>query len=386
MDCEQAVQSHKRGLCANELSAEDFRAIAPGVSWFYNWHFQPKEAPPKDVPVEFVPMVWSNDAARLEGLTAYLAGHKARAVLALNEPNLKGQAFITPEESAKSYVAIKVVADPYGIPVIGPHMALGSAAKDSITAEDPIDKKKVTYTFMVPFLKAFLFYADKTEVHATAFHSYGNIDEMRWAVGMMAKDFARPVWVTEYAQWSAPNAEASRKYLIQATDMMERNPSVEGYAWFKERVKDNSKISLFERTPGKLTPLGEAYVNLPVHDADVYYRLPGKLQAERYVQLDKMEIFPTSDSDGFCHMAMTGASGELIYNVQVDRAGVYSIGLRVGEGAGSVQIGAAPAVVVEKKGWQTVETALQLVAGAQQLHVKLQGKGVAVNWIEFKGK
>ncbi|MBE7159383.1 MAG: hypothetical protein INR62_13290, partial [Rhodospirillales bacterium] len=72
---------------------------------------------------------------------------------------------------------------------------------------------------------------------------------------------------------------------MQATQLLERSPNVAGYAWFKERVDKNPAISLFTKTQGELTPIGQAYVHMPVHDANVYYRLPGRLQAESYVTM-----------------------------------------------------------------------------------------------------
>jgi hypothetical protein len=47
--CEEKVPSKKRGICMNTLSASDFRALAPGVSWYYNWHFQSNDRPPAGV-------------------------------------------------------------------------------------------------------------------------------------------------------------------------------------------------------------------------------------------------------------------------------------------------------------------------------------------------
>ncbi len=41
--CEEPVQSVKRGICLNKFSAEDFKAVAPGVSWYYNWHYETKD-------------------------------------------------------------------------------------------------------------------------------------------------------------------------------------------------------------------------------------------------------------------------------------------------------------------------------------------------------
>ena len=391
--CDQPVQSTKRGVCANQLSEADFRALAPGVSWFYNWHYESKDLPPAGVPVEFVPMAWGDRPADVAGLQAYLARtpKKPRAVLAIIEPNLRDQAFISPQQTANLYKRIKEVADRYSVPTVGPHMALGSADKDSIKAMDPVQHKEITYTFMVPFLEAVFNYLGTTPVTATAFHSYGAYGELKWAVGMMHDKFQKPVWVTEYAQWNAGGPDNALKYTMQATDLLERSPNVAGYAWFKERVDKNPAISLFTRASGELTPIGQAYVHMPVHDANVYYRLPGRLQAESYVAMDKMEIQPTKDTDGFAFMGAEEPQGWLEYNVQVDAAGPYVLRFRVGGAAGKLEIlqGNTTAGQVQgggPGGWQTVETSLNLTAGPQKLRVRCENSNQAINWIEFARK
>ena len=228
VNCDQAVQSSKRGVCANALSEADFRALAPGVSWFYNWHFESKDLPPAGVSMEFLPMAWGDRPPDIAGLQSYLARvpKKPRVVLAINEPNLRGQAFIPPQQTANFYKQVKEVADRYGVPTVGPHMALGSGEGESIKAMDPLQNKPVTYTFMVPFLKAFLHYVEPTPVTAVSFHSYGALGELKWAVGTMHNEFNRPVWVTEYAQWKSGSPEEALKYAIQATDFLERSPEV----------------------------------------------------------------------------------------------------------------------------------------------------------------
>ncbi len=390
VNCDQTVQSTKRGVCANELSEADFRAMAPGVSWFYNWHFETKDLPPAGVSMEFIPMAWGDRPADVAGLQAYLSrvAKKPRAVLAINEPNLRGQAFIAPQQTAALYQKIKAVADRYNVLVVGPHMALGSGNNDSIKAMDPVQHKEVTYTFMVPFLEAFLSYMGSTPVPATAFHSYGAYGELKWAVGMMKEKFNRPVWVTEYAQWNAGGADNALKYVMQSTDLLERSPNVAGYAWFKERVDKNPSISLFTKNPGELTPIGQAYVNMPVHDADVYYRVPGRLQAECYVAMDKAEIQPTKDTDGFAFMGSESPGGWLEYNVQVDAAGPYVLRFRVGGAAGKLEILKGDTLAGQlqaggQSGWQTVETNVDLAVGAQRLRVRCENSNQAINWIEF---
>jgi len=385
VNCDQQVQSHKRGICANHLEEADFRALAPGVSWYYNWHYETKDKPPADAPMDYIPMAWGDRPEALTGLDNYLqsANPKPRVVLAINEPNLKDQAFIKPETTATLYGKIKDIADKYQLSVVGPNMSLGSPTDGSITAMDPIENKQVTYTFMVPFLKAFFFYLGKTDVPGLGLHTYGSIGEMKWAVGEMHKQFNCPVWVTEYAEWKASDPKAERDYLIQATDFLERTPYVQGYAWFKERA-DNGKISLLEKEPGKLTELGEAYVGLPVHDADLYYRIPGKLSAGRYVAMDKVDILSNSHNDLL--ISSNAVDGTVDYNIQVDAAGAYKLGLRA-FGTGKIDVLENDQVLgsadVSGSDVQTVDIPATLPAGPQTLRVRFGANGMILSTIEF---
>ena len=386
--CDAKVQSLKRGICENKMSAEDFRSFAPGVSWYYDWHFKTDDVPPSGVEMEFFPMAWGDRPADAQGLDDYLrsTNKKPRFVLGINEPNLKDQAFIPPEQTAKFYQKVKAITDRYHVPFVAPNMSLGSPGNGSIKAMDPIEHKEVTYTFMVPFLKAFFFYVGNTEVTATSFHSYGNIGELKWGVEMMHKEFNRPVWVTEYAEWNAGSPKDAREYLIQATDFLERTPYVQGYAWFKER-SNNRNISLLEKESGKLTALGEAYVGLPVHDADLYYRIPGKLPAGNYVTLNNMDIMVTS-KPGIL-VTSKGSDSSVEYNIQVDAAGTYSLGLRT-FGTGKIEIlekdQSLGSVQVNASEVQTIEAAVNLPAGGQTLRLKVTGSGQILSSIDFARK
>ncbi len=387
--CDQPVKSAKRGVCMNEMSGADFMALSPSVSWWYNWHYADTQNPPKAANMEFLPMAWGARPEDLAGLKTYLANHKPSHILTLNEPNLKGQAFITPQQTADFYKQVKAVADGYKIPVVGPHMALGSGTGDSITAMDPIEKKEVTYTFMVPFVKAFMNYAGEGEVGAVAAHSYGNFGELNWMTGMLHDTFQRPVWVTEFANWNASSPEDERDYLIQSVDLFERSPFVQGYAWFKERVNDNPKISLLDKESGKLTMLGDAYVHMPVHDPNVFYRLPGRLQAESFLTMEKPNIGLTKDGDGFLDIAPEGNS-TIDYNIAVERAGQFSLGFRCKTAQGTkfdVLSGdkVLASATAQTDGWQTATTSVTLPKGTQTIGVR-PSAFAHLNWMEFDKK
>ena len=259
-------RSPKRGICMNEMSPADFAALAPGVSWYYNWDCRPHEDG-RTAGLQFIPMVWGRHPLALRRLDQYLASAtlKPPVVFALNEPNLKGQAYLTPWHTADQYRKMRVITDEFGIPLVGPHMALGSAENASISAFDPVENRTITYTFMVPFLKATLHYLDQWGITppGVSIHSYGGLGELKWAVELIHSTFGCPVWVTEYAQWECNNLDQARDYLLEATDYLGNSQLVAGYAWFKDRVPNKPCISLLADAPGKLSPLGEAYITPP---------------------------------------------------------------------------------------------------------------------------
>lgn len=380
------VRSAKRGVCLNRVAEADFRVMAPGVSWFYNWYHACDFLPPAELEMEFLPMVWGNGAERLAGLESWLAaGHKPRVILAINEPNLRGQAFITPAECAELFQRTVAIADRFDIPVVGPHIALGSAPNESITAHDPLEKKSVTYTWFMPYLKAWAHHL-AGPVPALGVHSYGNIHELRWSVEATWKAFGKPIWVTEFAQWDAPSDAAELDYLIQAVDYLERSPHVAGYAWFKER-SNHARISLLAKEAGELTPLGEAYVSMPTIDPNLRYQVPGRIQAEVATVLSHFDVRSTTDADGIAELRATNANATATIRLHAERAARWRLGVRTSSSESAVIT-----VTVNGKrlgdlrsngsGWSTATTELALPKGAVDL-LLTTAKGVTINWVEI---
>jgi fibronectin type 3 domain-containing protein len=387
VNCDAPVQSRKRGIGVNSMSDADFRALAPGVSWYYNWGATPP-AKPADVVMDFLPMAWNGASGFQTALTSYLAaGNRPWRVLALNEPNFTTQANMTPSNSAVTFKQVKALCDPYNIPVIGPHMAIGTPANESITAYDPIQGANVTYIYQEPFLNAFLYYCGSTPPAGMATHSYGGYGEITWILSTMHTDYpTQKVWLTEFCPWGATSDAAVLATLIPAVDYCERTSWVEGYAWFMSRISGDPYNSLLGSS-GALTTAGLAYIQMPVHDTNLYYRIPGRLQAERYVALSQMDIAPTADVDGLADMKSTAAGGSVDYNIQVDSAGAYPLNFRVAGATGQLRVykggtllGSANAV---QSGWSTVSTTVALAAGTQTLHVVLGSNAQQLNWMEF---
>ena len=389
VNCDAQVQSRKRGIAVNSMSAADFEAVAPGVSWYYNWGATPLTLP-GDVTMDFIPMAWNGSSDSQTSISSYLvAGNRPWRVFALNEPNLKGQAFMTPSNSAITFKQVKAICDPYNIPVIAPHMAAGSATADSITAYDPIQGAVVTYTTQEPFINAFLYYCGATPPVGMATHMYDvNSGAVTGITGQMHTDYpTQKIWLTEFCPWGASSDAQVLAYMVPAVDYCERTSWIEGYSWFMSRF-DNPYNSLLTSSSGVLTAAGQAYVQMPVHQTNIYYRIPGRLQAERYVTMNQMNIAPTTDTNGLADMISAAAGGSVDYNIQVDSAGSYPLNFRVSGAIGLISVykggtllGTANAT---QTSWATVSTTITLAAGTQTLHVVLAANAQQLNWMEFQ--
>ena len=387
VSCDEVIQSQKRGVCEKHLDANDFQALSPGVSWYYNWHYKPDQVADSSLKMTFVPMAWGDKADAIAGLDNYLSSVSSNPppfVLAINEPNLKGQAFINPEKTADLYERVKQITDNYHLTLVGPNMALGSGGGESIKAIDPIENKEITYTFMIPFMKAFLNYAKLPSLDGAGIHTYGNIGEMQWAVGLLHKECNCPIWVTEFACWNSANADEEKTYMMQATDFLERTDYVKGYAWFMDRLDgNNGKLSLLEKESGKLTPLGDAYVNMPVHDPSIYYKIPGNLAAGKYASMDKADISISSDGKLLINSKIAGSTVK--YNIYVDYPGQYSLEFAY-SGSGKVALSEAgmPLGSVNGNGSGIASATIQLGRGCHSIVAQFDSGSILLSSINFK--
>ena len=394
VNCNAPVQSRKRGIAVNSnMSAADFQALAPGVSWFYDWGIN-NWTVPSGVAMSYIPMVWSNYSGYQSTISNYLAaGNRPWRVFAINEPNLTTQAGMTPSNTAIAFQQVKAICDPYNIPVICPHMATGTATNQSITAYDPIQGSTVTYTTQEPFLDAFLYYCGSTRPTGMATHSYAGYGDLTYWTGLMNSDFpTQTVWVTEFnpSGISGGISELAQVLanLIPSVDYCERTPWIEGYSWFMSRITGDTNDSLLTSTSGVLTAAGQAYVQMPVHETNLFYRIPGQLQAARYVTMNQMSIAPTTDTNGLADMITAAAGASLNYNIQVDTAGSYPLNFRVGGVIGQISVYEGGTLLgvanVTQATWSTVSTTVTLPAGTQTLKVVLSANGQHFNWMQFQ--
>ncbi|UYZ63108.1 glycosyl hydrolase [Hymenobacter weizhouensis] len=257
------TKSPKRGLAYGYHSAADMQALAPGLSWWYNWYSRPDAGAASvyaGLGIDFVPMQWGRG---LDGgpLTAdRLAANVpagARYLLGFNEPNFRSQANLTPTQAAALWPVLEEVARRKNLRLVSPAVNY---------CGDCVTENGTTYYSPVQYLDAFFAACPSCRVDYIAVHTY--VCEERWLrdkIGELKK-YGKPIWLTEFACGDRPAGEITsavqQKYMLDAVNYLEKEPAVFRYAWFSGRNNEIPNINLLGGS-GQLTALGQQYVRLP---------------------------------------------------------------------------------------------------------------------------
>lgn len=258
------TKSPKRGLGYGFTSAADLRALAPGLSWWYNW------APAPDAGVasvyaglgtEFAPLQWNKD---LDGgpVTADKLAAKipagAKYLLGFNEPNFKRQANLTPKQAAALWPVLQEVARRKNLKLVSPAVNY---------CGDCVSDNGVTYYSPTQYLDAFFAACPSCQVDYIAVHTYVCQEQYLREKIAELKKYNKPIWLTEFAcgdmaDKSQITLALQQKYLTDAVNYLENEPAVFRYAWFSGRNSEIPNINLLG-ADGQLTALGQLYLSQP---------------------------------------------------------------------------------------------------------------------------
>ncbi len=257
-----AAKSAKRGVAYDFAAPADLAALSPGVSWWYNWGSARNVGiPASDLTsyqLDYYPMLW-NGSFKTGPIETFLKSHPTvQYLLVLNEPNVGGQAYLTPQQAAQLWPRYESIATATGVKIVGPQITWGTMPN---------------YNDPVAWLDAF--YAAYEAAHAgrqpridyLGFHwyDYGLADQLD-----RLDKYNKPMWVTEFANWHSQDDGAQITTLAeqeaQMTSMvatLEGRSDVFRYAWFSGRVSPDPHFSSLLGAPGQLTGLGQLYITLP---------------------------------------------------------------------------------------------------------------------------
>ena len=255
-------KSEKRGIAYDIADLADLRALSPGVNWWYNW----SSAPHSGVTVaagaangmKYEPMLWNGSFNGAQTVSFLRANPAIHFLLVLNEPNVGGQAYLTPQQAASLWPQYEAVAAEAGVKIVGPQITWGTMPNYG----DPV-------AWMDAFIAAYQGAngGRSPEFDYLGFHWYDY--GLAAQLDRLAK-YGKLIWVTEFANWHSQNDGAQIVTLAaqeqQMTDMVqvcESRDDVFRYAWFTGRVSPDPHYSSLLGADGQLTPLGKLYLSLP---------------------------------------------------------------------------------------------------------------------------
>ncbi|CAM9227153.1 unnamed protein product, partial [Ectocarpus sp. 12 AP-2014] len=245
----------KRGVSFDFKDADDLDALAPGMSWWYNWSpaiiASEVKIAQSSSGCEYIPMIWGEkdlDSTRLANLDSL---DQSSHMLGFNEPNFGSQANLTPQEAAALWSTVKSEAATLGAEIVSP--AVNFCGEDC-TKEDP-------YEWLDDFFSA----CEGCDVTAIAVHIY--TCEVRYLNKILHGylKYGLPIWITEFAcadDAAYMNEASQAAYLADALTLLELHPSVARYAWFTGRGGDDVGVTgsdLLSAT-GVLTQVGSVFV------------------------------------------------------------------------------------------------------------------------------
>lgn len=383
-------KSQKRGIAYGYQSEADMELISKGVSWWYNWYFQPENAVAsvyQNYNMDFVPMAWGKSFDET-GLRAFYTSHpEAKYLLGFNEPNFQSQANLKPSEAAALWPKLEKIAKDFGLKIVGPAVNYSG---------DGVQENGVTYSNPFTYLDAFFTACPNCQVDYIAVHNYMCYSGALSDYINQFKKYNRPIWLTEFACWDQATITPSMQkgLMMGAIDYLESEPMVFRYSWFTgNRSGGFPYISLFDSQSGKLTELGQLYINFnPIHDPNSYFQIPARLEAENYSSMYGVAIESTSDISGIANIGWIDAGDWLEFNIDVPVTDDYTVYFRLSANSSTNLELRENNVTIQTlqvpttggwQSWKTLQTDINLTSGKHKLRVYTSKGLFNLNWIEL---
>lgn len=328
-----AAKSPKRGVSENEFQFKaQMAALAPGVSWFYNWGNSVGRYLADETSLEFVPMCW-NGSYNAESIRTYCAAHpEVKYLLGFNEPNFTNQANMTPEAAAAKWPEVQALAAELGLKLVAPAL--------NYSPNPP-------YQSPTAWFDEFVALVGKDAFDYLAVHSYGGFNVMRDLATTFHDRYGKDVWVTEFCYWpeegnpnSTVSPESQVAVMMQSVEWLEKTPWIHRYAWFKAIGNSSASkgpnfgllLSGKSENERELSVQGKVYLSLPEFDTDCYHPTEELIPAVNYITQSGALLGANNDETvgALVEVVRFNGGASIDYQFDVPSAGLYYLVLRAG--------------------------------------------------------
>ncbi|MCB8995417.1 MAG: carbohydrate-binding protein [Bacteroidales bacterium] len=387
----QNGKSEKRGIAYGYHSEADMAAIAPGLSWWYNWGVQPESSIATvyaNYDMDFVPMTWNNGFNETALRNFYSSHPDAKYLLAFNEPNFTSQANMKPSVVAAAWHRLESIASDYNLEIVGPAVNW---------CGNCVSEGGVTFTNPYEYLDSFFSACPDCKVDYIAVHNY-----MCYAGALSAyidgfKKYGKKIWLTEFACMDQSNItlDMQKSYMKGALDYLENDSMIFRYSWFIGRSSTAYPYNdIFAAQSGQLSELGQFYVDYHAYIPDTsYYRpVPDRIEAENFTSMYGIQTQTVSDFDGFDNVGWVDPGDWLEYNIDIPADGGYFLYTRIASNASTSLIfkldgSNTDTLKVPYTGgwqsWKTLEMPVQLPSGKHKLMIYAPSGNFNLNWIRI---
>lgn len=326
------ARSFKRGVSENEFQYKaQMAALAPGVSWYYNWGPSVGAYLTNETQLEFVPMCW-NGNFNADRIRTYVAAHpEVKYLLGFNEPNFTNQANMTPSDAAARWPEVKALAAELKLKIVAPAM--------NYSPNPP-------YQSPTLWMDQFVALVGSDAFDYVAIHSYGGFGVLKDLATTFHERYGKDVWVTEFCLWpneGNPNStvlpESQIGSMIESVQWLEKTEWIYRYAWFKAIGQSSAStgpnygllLTGKGENPRELSEQGKVYCYMPDFDTEKYHPIAQYVPSADFIASNSVLLGTNNDPtvDYPIEITRFNAGAWADYQVDVPTAGKYTLTLRV---------------------------------------------------------
>jgi RNA polymerase sigma factor (sigma-70 family) len=243
------LTSQRKGVSTWNFTGVQQALAESGASWYYNWGTAPNGiAAPSGV--SYVPMIWGA-ASVTDAALAQVRG-EGKILLGFNEPDMAGQANMTPAQALALWPKLMATGMTLGSPAV----AYGGDTAGGWLDQFMTGAKKDGYR--VDFITVHWYGGD--------FRTGPAVQELQSYLQAIYDRYHLPIWLTEFALTSYsggtatfPSESQQAAFLTAATTMLDGLSYVRRYAWFALPTSTGSGTTgLFDPGPS-VTQVGRAF-------------------------------------------------------------------------------------------------------------------------------
>ena len=354
------AKSAKRGVSENQFQFKaQMEALAPGVSWYYNWGNTAGRYLANEDYMEFVPMCW-NRSYNADNIRTFVKEHpEVKYLLGFNEPNFTNQANMTPAAAAQQWPAVQALAKELGLELVAPAL--------NYSPNPP-------YQSPTQWMDEFVALVGKDAFDYLAVHSYGGFGVMKDLATTFHERYGKPVWVTEFCYWPEegnPNStvapESQIASMIQSVEWLEKTEWIYRYAWFKAVGNSSAAtgpnygllMAGKAEDPRELSEQGKVFVYMSDFDESVFHPINTQVAASEFISQNGILLGSNTDASVDCPIEITrfNAGASVDYQFDVPAAADYKLVLRVGGQGEPVRFDPSIGVYAVKDGEEAGELA-----------------------------